>query len=89
MFNRTPDISYTGAITQKMAKAAPYVLKIAKGYQLKEGLLDNLIDGAVSSNNQWNNDADGNQGVPTAGTFILVASDIHDSTAGMQIAAQP
>ncbi|MCX6728407.1 MAG: hypothetical protein NTV39_01400 [Candidatus Saccharibacteria bacterium] len=87
-FNRTPDISYTGPLAQDLAKAAPYVLKIAKGYQLQENLLNNLIDGAVSLNDQMNNVTDGSQGIPTSGTFILAAGDIHDSTVGMQIASQ-
>ena len=87
-FNREPDISYTGAIAQKMAKAAPYFLKIARGYQLKENLLDNLVDSYVSLNGQMDNVTDGSQGIPTSGTYVLVASDFHDSPVGMQIAGQ-
>lgn len=87
-FDRTPDISYTGPITQKVAKAAPYIMRVATGYLLKENLLDNLIDGAVSLNGQIDNVADGSQGVPTSGIRILVGSDFHDSIMGMQIAGQ-
>jgi predicted phosphodiesterase len=86
--NRSPDISYTGPLTQDMARAAPYVLKVAGDYQLKEGLLNSFIDGAIMLNSQMDNQASGNQGIAASGTHILLASDVHDSIAGMQIASQ-
>lgn len=84
--DRTPNVSYTGEIAQDLSKAAPYVKKVAEGYQLKIGLLQNFVNGAVILNDQMNSLA--SRGQYDTGTHILVTSDVHDSTTGMQMAGQ-
>jgi predicted phosphodiesterase len=82
--DRTPEAKYTG-LAQEFPKVLNLVKRVSGNFNLKKNMLQDFVEGFVTVPNQMDNSSLGNQ--DASRTRILVASDIHDNFAGLQIAS--
>ena len=81
--DRTPETKYSG-LAQDFPKVLNLAKKVSGNFQLKKNMLQDFVEGFVTVPNQMNNPIVNDQ--DDTRVRILVASDIHDNFAGMQIA---
>ena len=82
--DRTPEAKYTG-LAQEFPKVLNLAKRVSGNFQLKRNMLQDFVEGFVTVPEQMDNQSLYNQ--DNSRIRILVASDIHDNFAGMQIAS--
>ena len=83
--DRTPEAKYTG-LAQEFPKVLNLAKRVSGSFTLKKNMLQDFVEGFVTVPNQMDNPTLGNQ--DASRIRILVASDVHDNFAGMQIASE-
>lgn len=82
--DRTPEAKYSG-LAQDFPKVLNLAKKVSGNFQLKKNMLQDFVEGFVTVPDQMDNPLTDDQ--DDTRIRILVASDIHDNFAGMQIAS--